>query len=1031
MSRANVHSIPASEPFLETLLDGLLGQRILPGYPDPDDPLALASLTILLPTRRACRLLGELFAARFGNGLILPRIKAIGDIDEDDILFADPDAALDGDALHLPATVSGLTRRLVLARLILAFTRQLSAASPQAGIPSSAADAVYLAAELARLMDMVTTESMTFDALADILPDGLQAHWQVTLDFLKIATQTWPQYLGERGLIEPATRRRLLLEAEAATLSRLPPAPVIAAGSTGSIPATANLLKVVAHLPRGAVVLPGLDRTMDDASWLHIAGQPDEGIAPEPSHPQFGLRNLLTRLGVHKADDVPVLTRKPDAAVPPREAWLSHAMRPAATTDHWTTLARDPQLVDTALDGMAIIEAMSEHEEALAIACLLRETIETDGKSAALITPDRVLARRVAAELGRFGLEVDDSAGIPLVSSFAGLLAQLAARCAGDALEPASLLALLKHPLALFGRMPDEAARAAQALERLALRGPAPDQGSDALIAAVKAGPAPRHTASRGLDDDDRAAALALAGQIGAAFTPLEALHDGAGHGLDRFVQALHQALALIMARPGTAADTPDDSIAALDEFLTELATDEATGLVIEGHEFADMLQALMQGRQLRNPKRNDPRIRIYGLLEARLVRHDRVVLGGLNEGVWPATTRTDPWLSRTMRRDMGLPVPEKRIGLAAHDFAQALGTHDAWITRSLRTGGAPTVASRWLQRLAAVIGRGAYGALTRRGNAFLALARTLDPAPRSASPVPRPRPCPPVSLRPRRLSVTEVETLVRDPYSIFAKHILKLQPFEEIAEEATAATRGTLVHEALKRFALAIDAGAAPEEALLLRIGNELLDEMVLPPGLRPFWQARLARISAPMAQFERERRMAGHRVIVERSGRLVFAAPYGPFELTARADRLEQTPDGGLCVIDFKTGAPPGIDEVLVGFAPQLPLEAAMVLHGGFAEAGLSPHLTMRELLYIQLSGSEAPVSFRTIAHKNDDPPLEDFVRDTYTRFTRLICAFDAPDMPYRSLQHPQYALKYGKYDHLARVREWGLNTGEGGEE
>ncbi len=1036
--RPNIYSIPAGEPFLETLLDALLQQRILAAYPDPDDPLALANLTILLPTRRACRVLKEMMSERVTGGIILPRIKAIGDIDEDDLLFADPDAQLEAQALHLPASIHPLRRRLVLARLILAFTQALAQAHPQEMLPSSSTDAVYLAGELARLMDMMHTQSIGFEALKAILPENLQAHWQVMLDFLHIATQTWPAFLAENGWIEPAERRRLLLEAEAATLSRLPPAPVIAAGSTGSIPATADLLRVVAHLPRGAVVLPGLDRDLDVASWQQIAADAALGAMGEPSHPQFGLRHLLNVMGVAHAHDVPVLTRAPAAALSlssvlrAREYWLSQMMRPAATTDAWVDLPRGELggqgvLLDQAFADVALIEARTEHEEALAIACLLRETIEVEGKTAALITPDRVLARRVAVELSRFGLEVDDSAGIPFDQSPAALLARLMAQCARDQLAPLSLLSVLKHPLLDAGLERWQVGAAVQALECLVLRGSKPQAGTQGLMAAVQLAVAhpstraahPFTRAAHGVSAQDKELALALCARVQAAFAPFEALSCEDGLPLVQYVQALRQCYACLVS-------AEDESSLALEAFLLELEQNGSEDLPLKGHEFTEVFYGLMQGRQVRNPRANDPRIRIYGLLEARLVRHDRLVLGGLNEGVWPATTRTDPWLSRTMRRDMGLPVPEKRIGLAAHDFTQALGTQDVWMTRALRMGNAPTVASRWLQRLAAVMGAPSYQLLVQRGQKFLHLVQSLDMPLTPPQAIARPRPRPPLHLRPRRLSVTEVETLVRDPYSIYAKHILKLRDLEPVAEELDASDQGNFVHLVVHLFAQAVNKGQGCDEKSLLRIAQDEIQDLPLSPALKMFWQAKFARVVPFLVQFEQERRVQGHKITTELGGSLSFAAPYGSFELHCRADRIEQTMDGQFCLLDFKTGHTPSSLEVEVGFAPQLLLEAAMVMAGGFEAQGVSRHLQPHELAHIKLSGS-APV-FKFLAVKPKEKTLEAVIAKNFAQFQALIAQFDQVDMPYRSLQHPKFRLRHGVYDHLARVLEWGQQDTDG---
>ena len=350
MDSPRVFTIPASAPFVPTLIRALIDGKLVPGFPAGRDPLALAGATLYLPTRRACRLARDLFLDEIGgNAAILPRIVAIGDVDEDEIAFAQAaTGALAADALDLPPALGGLARRLLLAQLVLKW-----ASSPEMrtaeGVPlvaNSPSAALALADDLARLMDDMTTRQVSWDRLDELVPAEFDEYWQLTLRFLKIARDEWPKLRDERGEIEPAARRDRLIAAEAKRLAAHTDGPVIAAGSTGSMPATAELIATIARLPHGAVVLPGLDIDLDPPSWELIGGRRDaadrELVAPAVGHPQFAMRGLLRRIGIAR-DGVITLgeaaPHEPGRSALGRERFVSEALRPAAATDRWQQLA--------------------------------------------------------------------------------------------------------------------------------------------------------------------------------------------------------------------------------------------------------------------------------------------------------------------------------------------------------------------------------------------------------------------------------------------------------------------------------------------------------------------------------------------------------------------------------------------------------------------------------------------------------------------------------------------------------------------
>lgn len=1006
-----VFTIPASAPFLRTLIAALMDGRLVPGFPAKGDPLALASATLYLPTRRACRLARDLFLeVTGGDAAILPRIVPIGDVDEDEIAFAE--AATGVMALELPEAIGGFQRKTLLAELILKWAEAIKPrAKGQAPlVANSPAAALALADDLARLMDDITTRQVKWDHLDDLVPTELDKYWEVTLDFLKIAREVWPAILEERGKIDPADRRDKLIEAERARLATSA-GPVIAAGSTGSIPATAMLLDTIAKLPQGAVVLPGLDTDLDEDAWALI-GSAEEA---SPGHPQFALQGLLRRIGITR--------ESVKALVPPethgRERIVSEALRPAASTEHWPDrLKADgfPAHADAALSTVTAIEAANAEEEALAIAIALRETLQTPDKTAALVTPDRALARRVLAALARWKVPVDDSGGDSLPDTPAGVFARLVAQVALHDVEPVPLLALLKHALSSFDQ------HAVAALELALLRGPRPQKGTVGLASAFKsfrielekfrrkeASELYRLDPRVKLTDPELDSAGALIQTLAAALKPLEELKNK--HPFAEIAKLHRAAIEALIGET-------KELVAAFDEIET------AERLVIPPGEYTELFHTAIADRTVRRPEQS-VRIRIFGPLEARLQHVDRLVLGGLVEGVWPPETRADPWLSRPMRHALGLDLPERRIGLSAHDFAQALGVKEVFLTRAAKLGGAPTVPSRFVQRLAAVAGEERWSAALRRGEDYLAWARLIDEPAKPPKAAARPSPRPPLTARPRQLSVTEIEHWLRDPYTIYAKHILKLQPLDAVDTPPGAADRGTIIHNAIGDFAKAF-AKQLPPDAVkeLIAFGEKHFEPYNSYEEARAFWWPRFERIAHWFAAFEIERRNALQELHAEIGGRL--AIPFGneTFTLTTRADRIEHLKDGRFVILDYKTGAPPTEPQVRTGLAPQLTLEAAILRKGGFDQIPAGG--TIAKLLYIRLRGGDPAGEEMPINFKEGTP--DERADHALTRLTELVTKFADPGVPYHSLVHPMWSTHYGTYDHLARVKEWSLTGGAG---
>jgi ATP-dependent helicase/nuclease subunit B len=1015
--RGRVFTIPASVAFLPALVRAILEGALVRGVTS-DDPLSLVGLTLYLPTRRAGRLAREVFLDEIGaEAAMLPRIVAIGDIDEDELAFAD--AATGGvaeQALELPPALGGIERRFLLAHLV----RQWAGAPELRGsrgaplIADSPAAALALADDLAHLIDDMTTRQVAWDRLDDLVPERFDAYWQLSLKFLTIAREAWPKILAERGAIEAAARRDLLIAAEGSRLIRTN-APAVAAGSTGSMPATAALLETIARLPRGAVVLPGLDTDLDSAAWDLVGGRKDGSLfdaPPAAGHPQFAMQALLARIGISR-DAVAVLA--PPAAHG-RERLLSEALRPADATDRWNERRRD--VPGERLRGLSVIEAANAEEEALAVAVALREAAEQPERTAALVTPDRALARRVIAALGRWDIVVDDSGGDALPDTAAGRFARLAAEAALGGMAPVALLALLKHRLFRLGAAEGAHDRAAGCLERAILRGPRPRPGTGALAHALEAlrrsgedlHPSdPRST----LSDRELDRSADLVARLAAAVAPLETL-DARPRPFGE-IASWHRDV--VAALSGDAAFAGDDGVVLALAFADHAARPAADDLMVTPADYPELFAAALADRVVRRPVTAGARIRVLGPLEARLQAFDRVVLGGLVEGTWPPQPRTDPWLSRPMRHDLGLDLPERRIGLSAHDFAQLLGAPDVVLARAAKLGGVPTVASRFLQRLAAVGGEAEWDAARARGARIIDLARALD-QPAAIRRIAAPRPRPPRHARPTRLSVTDVEHWLRDPYTIYAKHVLRLYPLDAVDTPPGARDRGTIIHEAIAEFTKMF-AERAPDDALgeLMRLGARHFAPLDDFPEARAFWWPRFRRIAAWFAEWDASRRSGIAQTCAEIRGEIDVELGERTFRLAARADRIDRLSDGRYAVIDYKTGQARSEKQVRTGLAPQLTLEAAILRNGGFPQ--IAANGSVGELVYVTLrggnpAGDAQPIDF---AQGSTDSQAD----AALSRFAAMAARFEDESEPYRSLVHPMWKTRYGDYDHLARVKEW----------
>ena len=974
-ARASVVTIEAHLPFLDTLAARL---RAMAGA----DPLALSRMTVLLPTRRAGRALAEAFL-RAGNGepLLLPRLRPVGDLDLDELAFLADEA--DAEGLDLPPAIPELDRRLLLAARVQLW---------DADIPPG--QAAMLARALARFLDEAQTEGADFAGLAALAPEDLAEHWQDVLKFLRIVTEHWPGILAERGALDPADRRNRLLAAQADQWQANPPAdPVIAAGLTGGIPAVAALMEVVARLPTGTVVLPGLDRGAAPETW--------EVIRVDAGHPQHLLARFLDRLEIAPEAVGVWEARSPAAGPPERMSLIGEALLPARLTEQWR---QSRALESTATRGFRRLDCAGPQEEAQVIALLLRHSLERrDGETAALVTPDRALARRVAAELRRWNIEIDDSAGVPLNKTPPGVFLRLVLDLVSESAAPVPLLAALKHPLAAGGLAPEDFRAELRSLERAVLRGVRPAQGLDGILRALEPEKLRRH---RPFLERLQRRLAPLVTAMASADLPLRTLVESHIAAAEALAESAHE--------PGPRRLWSGEAGEVASGFMADLLAAAGGFTLRAGSDYPALFESVLAGPVVRPRFGRHPRLFIWGLLEARLQRADLMILGGLNDGTWPGDPADDPWMSRPMRSRFGIAPPERRIGVAAHDFVQACGAPEVVLTRAARVAGTPTLPSRWLLRLETVLrAAGRETSLVGERQPLIwqaALDRDLE---RIAVGAPAPRP--PVEARPRKLSVTAIETWMRDPYAIYARHVLRLKALEPLDAEPEARERGVLIHQALDRFVSAFPHALPTDaEARLLVLGREAFGALLSRPGIWAFWWPRFERIVRWFLEQERERRGALAALVSETSGSRVFPAPGGDFELNAKADRIERRADG-LVIVDYKTGTLPRETAVERGLAPQLPLEAAIAEAGGFADV---PAAAVAALEYWRLSGLAIPGELKCIAEGTKARAL---VAAALAGLQDLIARFDDPMTPYRAVPIARNAPRYSDYEHLERVKEW----------
>ncbi|MES2845748.1 MAG: double-strand break repair protein AddB [Pseudomonadota bacterium] len=928
-------------------------------------PEAMAGVTLYLNTQRMRRRIIAIMTAE--GAAILPRLKLVTDISAD--------LALAG----IPAAVPSLRRRLELTQLVARLLDRQPDLAPRAAL-------FDLADSLATLMEEMQIEGVSPQAVANLDVSDHSAHWARTKVFLDIVTPYFSGLAPDSG-----ARQRMVVERLVSVWDTSPPqGPVIVAGSTGSRGTTAQLMAAVARLPQGALVLPGYDFDMPVSAWDRL----DDAMTAE-DHPQYRFRRLLTLLDATPAD-----VRLWHDAVPPsvaRNKLISLSMRPAPVTDQWLTEGQTlPDLI-TATDGMTLIEAQSPRSEALAIALILRRAAE-DGQTAALITPDRNLTRQVTAALDRWGILPDDSAGRPLALSAPGRFLRHVAGLFGRKLTADALLTLLKHPLAFSSPGRGDHLLFTRELElKLRRTGPAFPNGHDLIAwagARKETGVLPwAQTLAAALDGLDSIGIRALTDHVAHHRTLAERLAGGPGGLWDK--------------EAGIAA------LAAMDELQAEAGS----GGDLTPADYRDLFDAILNRGEVRDSITPHPRIMIWGTLEARVQGADLVILGGLNDGTWPKLPPPDPWLNRKMRKDAGLLLPERQIGLSAHDYQQAIAAPTVVLTRAIRDAEAETVPSRWLNRLMNLMdglparqGPQALRAMRGRGRVWLAMAVALEQPERNLPPAHRPAPCPPVEARPKALSLTRIATLIRDPYAIYARYILRLKKLDPLRHAPDARLRGQILHLILERFVKERPEGEDRTAARLrlLQTASQVLHDETPWPAARALWLARMDR--AADFFLTTEGKLGGTPVVLEEQGRVALAPL--DFALFGTPDRIDMLPDGRLHIMDYKTGTPPS-EKQQAQFDKQLLLAAAMAERDGFK--GLEG-ASVAQITYVGL-GTNAKTVETLIT--------PEITGKVWEGLMRLMTRYSQPDTGYTARRAVFEDRFPGDYDHLSRHGEWDMTA------
>jgi len=962
---ANVQSMPLSLSLADELAKKLLkdGEK---------DALALANTVVILPTKRAILTLKDAFVRQSGGEVsLLPKILALRALEET-AFFESNDI--------LPA-IDVLERKALLTSIIMKDYAKYGVDNPT---PDKAA---ALADSLAEFLDELERSETDLESIKNLVPEEFAFHLQSILSFLELVLKDYPKILEEKGKINPAAREVQLIYAKAKQWEENPSQyPVIVAGITGSLPATARLLTVVANMPKGLVILPALDTEMDDETWDAVS----------ETSPQFEMKKLLSKMGVDRKDVsvfVPVTSKESQ-----KNLFIREVMRPFNTTDKWRELKG--KISKEALASVARIDAENEGDEALAVALILRQVLEEKGKRAMLVTTSRDLAKRVSVQMLRWDVKLDDSAGQKLTDTEEGVFLSLLADAAASP-DDSKMLALLKHPLAaakmnmvdfkLYVRKWEKAKRLGKPfaldLESKGVR-------LDGFFSLFE-------TSEKVDFSDILSAHIKLAEQLAASADRSggERLWKGDGG------QVAADALSKLFVYGG---------------YIGK----------INPIYYPALFKNFMSGFDARPKYGFHPRLDILGPIEARLQTADVVVIAGLNEGSFPRLPDADPWLSRQMRAQIGMPSKDEEIGIAAHDFTSLFSFPRVYLTRAKKEDGAPTIPSRWLFRMDAVLQSAGIEGAVRQAE-FLDFAEDIDmPHLDEIKAISPPEAYPPVSVRPRKMSVTKIEKWMRDPYSIYAEYVLNLVALKEIDYQAGAAEYGTAVHNSLEQFVNTFGKNM-PENALdeLLKIAEKEFERQGIKGADLAFYLPSFKCVAEWFILKQKEENEVVADTFCEVSGEIKIPCSKGDFTLSGKVDRIDILRSKEVRIVDYKTGEVPSVKQVSAGYAPQLPLEGVMFEKGAFVSAGVPFNSKVSKLQYWKLAGTAKGSKVSSAIEENDS--LKEEIAKAYKGLVELIEKYDDEKTPYLATPRFSTMPKYSNYEYLERIKEWAVKDDDTGGE
>jgi ATP-dependent helicase/nuclease subunit B len=1049
---SRVFSIPVDMPFLDVLAENILAGKIIVEWPEKNDPLSLCRGTIILPTRRSAESLKKIFLSKYKITFV-PKILTLGELDfSENVEEIQPNAIDLGEQLFAYKKMSLLRRKLYLTNLIKFWAHQIEHSHTyyshndestefatekflrEFSIVNSLSGALGLASSLEHLIDTLAIHDRSWSDLEQLSPPGdVDEYWQLAKQFLRIVAEFWPKYCEAQGALDAIAYQKMLIKRYSNLLeSNSLIGPIIIAGSTGSIPATTALVKLIALRNNGAVVLSGLDKNMDSGDWKEI--QRNSLTQQLLTHPQSQFAKLLMNLQIERESIEELGTRKLNGLT--KNKFLSEVMRPFNSTEFWSEglkLVSDIEC-ETVLKNLSIIEAKNEQEEALAISVCVKEVLEKTNNTIDIITPDRSIARRVKSELRRWNLSVEDSFGEkPIYSTMGQLLVSILNVMIND-FSPINIYSMLINEHFSLGIPTSHLSKARSIIDYNILRSPLKNAGTsaiaDELNCLIESSSDPeKFKSSIKFSRNELINARILVERLNYILISFTS-HDNIE--LDYFSMLIWRSLVLITALPGDSERLFQlDGSLEIDALIKEIS--EAKDIIVSDtlNNIARFLKELIASRTIYRKKNINPRIRILGLLEARLLRSETTILAGLDEHIWPVESQSDPFLNRAWRKALRLPLPEQKVGQNAHDFVSAICAETVIISRAVKRNGTPTIPSRFLQRLRALSPDVVFNDAICRGRRYLDLSRCLNYSKQSII-IKRPMPIVDWSILPSRLNVTEVEMLRRDPYSIYAKYVLKFVPLDRVGYKLGARERGNYVHLALARYSLRwpFEISLEPLQELI-RIGDEILRNYKCEFNDLSIWRHNFIKSAKWFVEWDSQRRQyLVAPLVIERSGEYRFRLSNGnEFLMTARADRIEILDQNLISIFDFKTGKIPTLAQVMAGFSPQLILEALIAIEGGFKGVSAA---SISSLEYIKFGGKGGGES-NPVFGREMTKEIIDLAERQFSELCRLIDSHWVKARPFYSRPHVQFLSERSSYDHFARVPEWsnvGIDDGIDGE-